>query len=337
MLSLFPDVPQTNPPAPPAEPYGTMRDDAIAGDGTGTPTQVNMTQDLYGGHYAVLEAAGINPSSIVDNAVTSDFYTALTLLINGSHADLPLTGSTPIILTPDAVNTTFEVDLTAGTGLDVTLPLSTMWPNDGDYIKFRIVGADANETRRLRIIGSGGENISSLSSHDFYFVNSWVTIKKFNNSLQIDCFEDAKSLIFKSYFTTLQNQITPDNTTVIYPTIDTNKGGFYNSGTGIATIKIPGDWTFNYSIYSQTVTSSAVDIYSFITPPASSGNDGYGKFNYTNNRTPYAGKVFDYTTESITDTIQIRVESIGNVQGGTTNNGTVIKPGFSGKLIKRFV
>lgn len=80
MLNIANDIVQTTPGSPPT-PFGEFKNDAVAGDNSGTPLIEKWINDLYYAHYAVLNRAGIVPSSTKENVNTSDFMDALLTVI----------------------------------------------------------------------------------------------------------------------------------------------------------------------------------------------------------------------------------------------------------------
>lgn len=72
--SLFP----TKTSAPSGDyPYGSARNVTVSGDGTGTPWDFRVLNDVWGFLQYLLNAAGITPSGVADNVNTSDYATAL--------------------------------------------------------------------------------------------------------------------------------------------------------------------------------------------------------------------------------------------------------------------
>lgn len=65
----------------PAYPHGKARDVAMSGDGTGTPLQEDLVNDIFGLQQALLAAAGITPSEVPDTAVVSQYLDAIQYLI----------------------------------------------------------------------------------------------------------------------------------------------------------------------------------------------------------------------------------------------------------------
>lgn len=83
---------QTN--APDANyPYGSARNVSVPGDGTGTPWEEDIVNDLFGWQQQLLDAAGITPSGNPDKKGVSQYYNAMRL-----------TGGYPGLIVPMAIN-----------------------------------------------------------------------------------------------------------------------------------------------------------------------------------------------------------------------------------------
>lgn len=63
-------------------PQGSGKNDAVAGDQTGTPLDQQWFNDMWGFFNFLLNYAGITPSGTPDNAVTSQYLQALDVYIN---------------------------------------------------------------------------------------------------------------------------------------------------------------------------------------------------------------------------------------------------------------
>lgn len=67
-------------------PYGSARNVTVPGDGTGTPWEAALLNDIFGFQQALLNAAGIVPSGTPDNIVTSQYIqAALNLVLTGDY------------------------------------------------------------------------------------------------------------------------------------------------------------------------------------------------------------------------------------------------------------
>lgn len=62
-------------------PRGKARNVTVSGDLTGTPFEKDWINDVWGGQQALMAAAGLTPSGVPDNAVTSDQLNALRVLM----------------------------------------------------------------------------------------------------------------------------------------------------------------------------------------------------------------------------------------------------------------
>lgn len=80
MLNPGNDIPNTNPGAG-STPFGDFKNDAVPGDNTGTPLIEKWPNDIYYALLAVLNRAGVTPSGVKENTVTSQFLNALVTVI----------------------------------------------------------------------------------------------------------------------------------------------------------------------------------------------------------------------------------------------------------------
>lgn len=60
-------------------PYGSARNVTVTGDGTGTPWEEDIINDILGFQQQLLDAAGITPSGNPDEVGTSDYFDAMRL------------------------------------------------------------------------------------------------------------------------------------------------------------------------------------------------------------------------------------------------------------------
>ncbi|HIF9521092.1 TPA: hypothetical protein ACX6S6_001465 [Photobacterium damselae] len=81
MLNIEKDLPNTL-PATSERPFGEVKNDDVAGDGSGTPVTAVWASDLYYALYAVINDAGMLPSGRAEDVNTSDFLAALKKLIS---------------------------------------------------------------------------------------------------------------------------------------------------------------------------------------------------------------------------------------------------------------
>tara|TARA_R110000737_G_scaffold290683_1_gene297276 strand:- start:1084 stop:2661 length:1578 start_codon:yes stop_codon:yes gene_type:complete len=67
-------------------PYGSARNVTVPGDGTGTPWEAALLNDIFGFQQALLSAAGIVPSGTPDDTITSQYLVAaLNLALTGDY------------------------------------------------------------------------------------------------------------------------------------------------------------------------------------------------------------------------------------------------------------
>jgi hypothetical protein len=64
----------------PDYPHGKARNVLVSGDGTGTPWEERITNDIFGFQQALLEAANITPSGDPDTANASQYLEALAII-----------------------------------------------------------------------------------------------------------------------------------------------------------------------------------------------------------------------------------------------------------------
>lgn len=67
-------------------PYGKARNIVVEGDGTGTPWEEDLVNDVWGFLQALLVAASIAPSGSVDNATASQYLDALQVITGNNNA-----------------------------------------------------------------------------------------------------------------------------------------------------------------------------------------------------------------------------------------------------------
>lgn len=85
---------QTNGPSG-AYPYGSARNITVPNDGTGTPWEEDIVNDIIGFEQELLDKAGIVPSGSADEVDASDYYNAMRL-----------TAGHPGLIVPMALNVT---------------------------------------------------------------------------------------------------------------------------------------------------------------------------------------------------------------------------------------
>lgn len=76
----------------PGYPYGKARNVTVTGDGTGTPWEAQLVNDLFGFLQALLVNASITPSGSPDSALASDYFSALTYAITHPTGPIVLQG-----------------------------------------------------------------------------------------------------------------------------------------------------------------------------------------------------------------------------------------------------
>jgi hypothetical protein len=101
---------QTNAPDP-DYPYGSARNVSVPGDGTGTPWEADIVNDLFGWQQQLLTAAGIIPSGNPDKVGASQYYDAMRL--TGGYPGLIV----PMVLNVDPATLGLRILLLDGSGV----------------------------------------------------------------------------------------------------------------------------------------------------------------------------------------------------------------------------
>lgn len=95
-------------PASPNYPYGEARNITVPGDGTGTPWEEALVNDLFGFQQALLDSAGLVPSGTPDNVGASQYLQALKLM-----TDYTVAGYTELrAINPDVYKDGVVIELT---------------------------------------------------------------------------------------------------------------------------------------------------------------------------------------------------------------------------------
>lgn len=263
------------------------------------------------------------------NATTPDDTTKWKLLTGGLE-----TITTTTALASSDINKEFEVDLTAGT-VTVTLPPLALW-SEGDTIKLKITAADVDENNYLIVEGDSGELISNYNDHHFYWVGSWVIIKKGSTNLYIDDYYDKVSQVFFAFFDVGQTQPSGTQTfDVIFPSVEFNNGSFYDTSTGYATIKIRGTYTFVAkvrAIFSQSGNEGT--ILEFIDPTTSLVYQNSYSFGQTVNTFPFCQTVVTLDFTDNNSQLFVRCNQSPTTQGIGGNSN---RPGWQAVLNKRII
>jgi hypothetical protein len=264
------------------------------------------------------------------NATTPDDTTKWKLLTGGLE-----TITTTTALASSDINKKFDVDLTAGT-VTVTLPPLALW-SEGDTIKFKITAADVDENNYLIIEGDSGELISNYNDHHFYWVGSWVIIKKGANNLYIDDYYDQVSQVFFAFFDVGQSQ--PSATTTffpIFPSVGINQGGFYDVSNGYATMKIRGTYTFITKLVGlQSISGGESFEIDFLEPVSGTQYPNSRSRETGFNNTPECTQIA--TLNFTNNTSQLYVKAVQAPNGPFGCAGYAYKPGWQAVLNKRII
>ena len=98
-----------------AYPQGGAQNITAPGDGTGTPWDQAIVNDIFGLQQWLLAQAGITPSGSADTALVSDYGDALMALFIGNVKTQTITASNPAFV-PDAQTKTIEFTVIAAGG-----------------------------------------------------------------------------------------------------------------------------------------------------------------------------------------------------------------------------
>lgn len=180
-MALIPEnrYPGKTTPATGDYPYGSAKNVALPGDGTGTPWEKDIVNDLFGFQQAILTRGAVVPSGTPDTADASQYLQAL---LNVAGAILPLTESA---LTEDLSGVprfTSSGFVTAGDGggatwvaTGVTTPGSagtTDYPNgfiyDSEGTQFKIDVSHLH-VRQFGAFGTGDETTELAAAFGFAF------------------------------------------------------------------------------------------------------------------------------------------------------------------------
>lgn len=154
----------------PAYPLGKARNRVTPGDGTGTPYEADLVNDLHGSIQATLDAAGITASGTPDAAGASDFVDSLDKLYIGHGCTVDFANSTPA---SDADFTITGINSThTKTGYTYTLSSNQVTvPEAGLYLvnaRLRMQNATGAGTTTVEaLLRRGTSLVESLSAQRF--------------------------------------------------------------------------------------------------------------------------------------------------------------------------
>lgn len=147
----------------PAWPQGKPRRILVAGDGTGSPWDLEIVEDIMGLQQALLLKAGVSPTGDSETALVSQYYDCLTTLFARSVATTTLILTTKLPLVAGVQTGGFLAAgdgggaywaATGGTGPAGTTAFATGKIYDDDGREFAIVPGDINP-RQYGAVGDG--------------------------------------------------------------------------------------------------------------------------------------------------------------------------------------
>jgi hypothetical protein len=136
-------------PASAEYPYGQARNITLPGDGSGTPWEAALVNDIFGFQQALLDEAGITPSGDPETATESQYLESLRKLFSerrtaGFTVNVPADYGDWQAAIDDLfavqVKPSEKIVINLETGHEIDVPLVL---KNGDYSKFEIVSEDA--------------------------------------------------------------------------------------------------------------------------------------------------------------------------------------------------
>lgn len=132
-----------------AYPYGSARNVTVPGDGTGTPWDENLINDMWGMFQKLLQTAGIAPSGNPDTVQASQYFDALR----------GVAGSSRRIVTANTTLTAYDAGYVMLVGQASSAPTVTL-PPAASAASGRFVFVATNQTGETpQIVTTGGERI----------------------------------------------------------------------------------------------------------------------------------------------------------------------------------
>lgn len=128
-----------------AYPQGKARNITVSGDGTGTPWEKDLVNDVFGLLQSLLSDASITPSGNPDEVGASDYLTAIKAMVLGSQADFALADSVSNQLSSNAQASFMRV--------------SAAGPS-------RILSGVQSSIRKLRVVANTGANAWAFAHED---------------------------------------------------------------------------------------------------------------------------------------------------------------------------
>jgi hypothetical protein len=151
----------------PDYPHGRARNQVVEGDGTGTPLEKDLVNDIFGFQQALLLQTGITPSGTPDKATDSQYFLAIQNLISG-YVEARLSAVESLVA---SLRTFAEFNISsAGIGLAAGAKFSLtealdISPTGG----FSVVGGtdiEVPEAGRYLVSLSGGFDVTSTGPSD---------------------------------------------------------------------------------------------------------------------------------------------------------------------------
>jgi hypothetical protein len=302
---------------------GEMRDDVVPQDGTGTPVEETLHNDLYYSLIAIMNAAGITADDSEEGAVTSQVMKSLDKLLLGAPSRVKfLFASDYTILDTD----TFNIIFASASGANRTITFPLVANNIGKRIKIFKSGGPGNI-----IIVPNAADANSLTT---YGLNSFTLVKvgdsvEFQN--QTSFWADVNQKIFpRSHFISSINYTILDSDgfqtiavstgvadrTVTLPLLANNEGRRIRISKvfGPNKVIVSPDATDTNSLSNDAL--STVDLVQVGDTIEVEGTNSTGKWEFINERIASQLRLHTYAGVGSVETAIIRfttvVENYGN-------------------------
>lgn len=285
-MSINPSTQYPGKVAPDANyPYGKAQNITSPGDGTGTPWEAALVNDIFGFQQFLMSKAGITPSGTPDNATTSQYFEAVWGLLNVRALTYNIVSNTDLTLTPDQ-NLYTNLTIT-DTGVVLTTGRNIIMDNVGRIFTFTNSTAQiltvktAAGTGVAIPVGGGsllindGVNVTTLTTlaptTDYGIVNKKYVDDKFANNPAFRA-TGASQAFTANVFTKLACSTEQLDNTAAYDSVTNyrftpHKAGWYhveaqmqsvvgNFGAALAIYKNGADYQRLQGILANTITDS---------------------------------------------------------------------------------
>jgi hypothetical protein len=156
-------------PATTDYPYGKAQNITIPGDGTGTPWEAKLVNDIFGFQQFLLDEAGITPSGTPDNATTSQYFAAVWKLLSVRTVTHNITVNANYTLT--AAQNIYAKVIITDTGVLLTAARDIVIDAVGRFILF------TNSTAQILTVKvSGGAGVAVPAGVTTMLVSNGVTV-----------------------------------------------------------------------------------------------------------------------------------------------------------------